>query len=206
MNSLNLSRIYPITDALISGLDNPVQIREMVRGGATIVQLRDKRAPSDKLYADAREAIEIARSTGANLIVNDRADIALAAGAAGVHLGLEDLPSEEARKLLGDDAIIGVSAHSFEQVKAAASRPVDYIAIGPVFHTSSKANPDPVVGIEGVARAREAAGEIPLVAIGGITLENYASVLAAGADSAAVIGAVLTHPGGIRNAVAAFLK
>lgn len=206
MNLPSLSRIYPITDASISSLDNLRQIEEMIRGGATIIQLRDKRTPSDQLYEQAREAAAIASSAGAALIVNDRVDIAIAAGAAGVHLGQEDLPADRARKLLGEDAVIGVSTHNLEQAAAAARLPVDYIAIGPVFTTSTKADTDPVVGLEGVEQAREAAGGIPLVAIGGITLENYKSVLEAGADSVAVIGAVLTHPEGIKEAVAAFLK
>src|SRR5918911_2140458 len=126
------------------------------------------------------------------LLVNDRADIALAIGADGVHLGQDDIPPRAARSLLGDKAIIGFSTHSVEQAARAARLPVDYVAIGPVFATSSKENPDPTVGLEGVARARESVGQIRLVAIGGINEENARAVLDAGADPVAVISALLT--------------
>ena len=131
-------------------------------------------------------ALEITRPRGVRLIVNDRVDVALAAGADGVHVGQDDLPAESAREILGPMAIIGISTHSLAQAAAAASLPVDYVAIGPVFATSTKANPDPVVGLEGL-RAVRAAVTASLVAIGGITLEKAPAVFAAGADSVAVV-------------------
>ncbi|MFL6284963.1 MAG: thiamine phosphate synthase, partial [Pyrinomonadaceae bacterium] len=127
------------------------------------------------------------------LIINDRADIALALGADGVHLGQDDMPPEAARSLLGGGAVVGFSTHGVEQAIAAARLPVDYIAVGPIFKTASKENPDPVVGLEGLRRVREAVGRLPLVAIGGVTRENVPSVLDAGADSVAVISALLNH-------------
>jgi thiamine-phosphate pyrophosphorylase len=123
-------------------------------------------------------------------VVNDRADVAVLAGASGVHVGQEDLSVEQARGLVGDDRWVGVSTHNLEQFQSAAATSADYIAVGPVFATSSKAHPDPVVGIEFVQRAR-ALTDKPVVAIGGITLENSAAVIAAGADSVAVISDIL---------------
>ena len=134
-----------------------------------------------------RGALSVARERGVRLIVNDRADVALALGADGVHLGQDDLPPEAARRLLGDDAIIGCSTHSVAQARRAARLPVDYVAIGPIFQTSSKENPDPVVGLDGLRRVRaEVGAAVRLVAIGGITRHNIADTLRAGADSAAL--------------------
>jgi thiamine-phosphate pyrophosphorylase len=133
----------------------------------------------------------VARLFGAKVVVNDRVDVALAAGADGVHVGQDDVPPEAARALSGGGKIVGFSTHSAAQASAAARLPVDYIAIGPVFDTSSKEKPDPLVGLEGVRRVRAAVGTLPLVAIGGITAETAPPVLEAGADSVAVIGALL---------------
>ncbi len=126
------------------------------------------------------------------MIINDRVDIALALGAPGVHLGQDDLPPEAARKLLGDEAIIGYSTHNVAQAIAAANLPIDYIAIGPIFETGTKKNPDPVVGLDGLRAVRDAIGDRALVAIGGITVENAPSVIEAGANSVAVISALLS--------------
>ena len=157
-----------------------------------MVQLREKRLPAREFYAEVVEALKVARSFGARLIVNDRVDLALAAGADGVHLGQDDMPPEAARALLGEGRVVGFSTHNVEQAIGAARLPVDYIAIGPVFETSSKENPDPVVGLEGVRRVRGAVGGgVKLVAVGGITADGAASVLEAGADSVAVIGALV---------------
>ena len=156
-----------------------------------MIQLREKHLSPREFYAEAEEALRVARPRGVRLIVNDRADIALALGADGVHLGQDDMPPEAARSLLGEEVVIGFSTHSVEQAIAAARLPVDYIAIGPVFATGSKENPDPVVGLEGLRRVREAVGAFPVVAIGGVTRENAPSVLAAGADSVAVISALI---------------
>ena len=136
-----------------------------------------------------------------SLTINDRADLAVAAGANGVHLGQDDLPPEAARKIIGQSRMLGVSTHNPEQLEAALQTSADYIAIGPVFATISKDNPDPVIGLDGVRRARSLT-EKPVVAIGGVTLENCRSVIEAGADSVAVIGAILEDP---RKTTAQFL-
>ena len=187
-----LPKLYPITDRRLSGLSHAEQVACLADGGATFIQLREKHLSPREFYRAAEEALRVARERGVKLIVNDRADIALALGADGLHLGQDDMPPEAARALLGEGAIIGFSTHNVAQAVEAARLPVAYVAIGPVFATSSKSNPDPVVGLEGVARVRQAVGHIPLVAIGGITRENARAVLEAGADSVAVIGALLT--------------
>ncbi len=189
---MKLPKLYPITDARLSGLSHAEQVARLCEGGATLVQLREKRLAPREFYREAVEALRVARGQGARLVINDRADIALAIGADGVHLGQDDLRPDAARALLGDAAIVGFSTHDLRQAAEAARMPVTYIAFGPVFNTSSKENPDRVVGLEGLRRAREAVGsEIPLVAIGGITRENARSVLEAGADSVAVISALV---------------
>ena len=189
-----LPKLYPITDRRLSGLSHAEQVARLCEGGARLVQLREKHLSPREFYAEAEEALRVARSFGAKLIVNDRADVALALGADGVHLGQDDVPAEAARALLGEGMIVGFSTHGVEQAVAAARLPLDYVAIGPVFATSSKENPDPVVGLEGVRRVREAVPAVTLVAIGGVTAESARSVLAAGADSVAVIGALLSTP------------
>ncbi|QQS39948.1 MAG: thiamine phosphate synthase [Acidobacteriota bacterium] len=197
--------VYPITDPKISGLSHFEQYQQLAKGGAKLIQLRDKTAASDEFFRSVVEVCRAANEQGILVIVNDRVDIAIAAGAPGVHLGQDDLPPEQARRLLGEAAVIGYSTHSEEQAKAAASLPVDYIAIGPVFGTSTKENPDQAVGLEGVSAAKEAVGTIPLVAIGGIDEGNFRSVLEAGADSVAVISGILKDPSGIESAMRRFL-
>lgn len=191
--AFELPKLYPITDRRLSGLSHAEQVARLCEGGARLVQLREKSLSPRDFFREAEEALRVARTRGAKLVINDRADIALALGADGLHLGQDDMPPEAARALLGADAIIGFSTHSVEQAIAAARLPVDYVAVGPVFATQSKENPDPVVGLEGVARVREVVGSLPLVAIGGIDAGNAPSVLDAGADSLAVIGALLSH-------------
>lgn len=193
---IRLPLIYPITDTQISGLSHAEQVALLADGGATFVQLREKNLSPRDFYNEAQAALaaakQAAKQRGVQLIINDRADIALALDAAGVHLGQDDLPPDAARKLLGDDFIIGYSTHNVRQAIAAASLPVDYVAIGPIFQTSSKANPDPTVGLDGLRAVREATGQTPLVAIGGITLDNAASVIEAGAGSVAIISGLLS--------------
>jgi thiamine-phosphate pyrophosphorylase len=126
-----------------------------------------------------------------SFLVNDRPDVALLAGASGVHVGQDDLDVEQARRVLGRDKLVGVSTHNLEQFERAAASSADYIAVGPVFGTSSKANPDPVVGVEFIRKTR-ALSDKPIVAIGGISVERAASVIEAGADSVAVISGILT--------------
>lgn len=189
-----LPRIYPITDTRLTGLSHTEQVEKLIAGGAKFIQLREKYAPAKDFYEDAKLAIEIARRKSVKIIINDRADIALALKADGVHLGQDDLPPEKVREILGENAIIGFSTHNLEQIARAVKLPIDYAAIGPVFATTTKENPDEIVGIESVKRVREAVGDFPLVAIGGITAENFREVFEAGADSLAIIKSVLFPP------------
>jgi thiamine-phosphate pyrophosphorylase len=189
--SFSLPRIYPITDTVISGLSHADQIERLAAGGASLIQLREKRASAREFYQAAVEAMSAAGRLGVQIIVNDRIDIAIAVKADGVHLGQDDLPPDRARQLLGESRIIGLSTHSLEQALAADSAPVDYIAIGPVFQTSTKDKRDAVVGLETVREIRRHISK-PLVAIGGITLEAARAVIEAGADSVAVITDLLS--------------
>src|ERR1051325_6035204 len=132
-----IPKLYPITDRRLSGLSHAEQVARLVEGGATFIQLREKRLAPREFYREAEEALRVARARGARLIINDRVDIALAFGADGVHLGQDDMPPEAARNVLGRRAVIGFSTHSVEQAIAAARMPVAYVAIGPVFGTRS---------------------------------------------------------------------
>jgi thiamine-phosphate pyrophosphorylase len=193
-----LSRLYAIIDpTLLPGVGDQtarvvVFARELVKGGATLIQYRNKTGSGRQILSDARE---LRRALGADvrLIMNDRADLCLAVGFDGVHVGQEDLSPEGARAVVGGRLWVGVSTHSVEQVRQADQTSADYIAIGPVFPTASKDNPDPVIGLEGV-RAARAATRKPLVAIGGIVRVNCTSVIQAGADSVAVISDLLHGP------------
>jgi thiamine-phosphate pyrophosphorylase len=189
-----LPRLYPITDARLCALSHEEQVLRLSRGGARLIQLREKRREAREFFREAQAAQRVALSLGARLIINDRVDIALALGADGVHLGQRDLPPEAARRILGESAVIGFSTHNVEQARLAARLPIDYLAIGPIFPTSSKEKPDPTVGLDGLRRVREAVPSLPLIAIGGITVENAPETFAAGADSLAVIGALLSDP------------
>lgn len=182
------THLYPITDQHLSGLSHEEQVVVLSSCGATIIQLREKIDPPLKFFEQAESAVRVARDLGAKIIINDRVDIALAVKADGVHLGQEDLPPDAARRILGGDAVIGFSTHSLKQARLAAQMPVDYVAIGPIFSTTSKQSANAPVGLVGLARVREALGAMPLVAIGGITSENIRTVIKAGADVVAVIG------------------
>ena len=186
-----LPRVYPITDTLISGLSHAEQVERFAAGGATFVQLREKRASPREFYEDALEAMLLARTLGVRIVINDRVDIAIAVNADGVHLGQDDLPPDRAKLLLGDSRIVGYSTHTLEQALAATLAPVDYIAIGPVFQTRTKDRPDEVVGLKTVSEVERQVTK-PLVAIGGITLASARLVIEAGADSVAVIGDLLS--------------
>jgi thiamine-phosphate pyrophosphorylase len=189
------SSLFPDTAALCAST------KELIAGGVTILQYRNKDGNARQMLDHARE---LKRTIGASakLIMNDRSDLCLAAGFDGVHVGQDDLSPEGARKVIGPNLWLGVSTHNPEQVAIADKTSADYIAIGPVFATSSKLNPDPVVGLEGVRRARALTSK-PLVAIGGISRANGRSVLDAGADSIAVISDLLRDP---RNAAEEFFR
>ena len=187
-----LPRLYPIldTEALgARGIRLETAAAAWLDGGAGILQIRHKGHWSREVFEAAKAVARLCREAGAPLVVDDRADFALLLEA-GLHVGQDDLPPRDARRLLGSEPIIGFSSHNQQQLCAAAGEPVDYLALGPIFPTASKRNPDPVVGVEEVRRCRGLV-EKPLVAIGGIARENAAEVLRAGADSVAVIGGLL---------------
>ena len=189
---MKLPRVYPILDTgslEARGFSLARAAAALLEGGAGILQLRHKRHWGRALFDAAREIARMCREAGALFMVDDRADIAMLLEA-GLHVGQDDLPPRDARRLLGSEAVIGFSSHNVQQVCAAGGEPVDYVAFGPVFPTASKRNPDPVTGIEGLKECR-ALVEKPLVAIGGITRETAGAVLAAGADSVAAIGDLL---------------
>jgi thiamine-phosphate pyrophosphorylase len=191
---IKLPKIYPITDTTISGLSHAEQVRQLLQGGATFIQLRDKLARPRSFTNDASEALRLSRKTGAKILINDRVDIAAALHADGVHLGQTDMPVESARRLLGDQAIIGLSTHSLEQARSALQLPIDYIAFGPIYLTTTKNKADPVVGLTKLGEIKAIAGPIPIVAIGGIDQSRVYQTLAAGADSVAVISTLLREP------------
>ncbi|MDR1727788.1 MAG: thiamine phosphate synthase [Acidobacteriota bacterium] len=189
-----LPPIYPVTDKRLARKSTHLAIlRELWRGGASLVQIRDKETPVRELLRDLLRCREYAEARNVTLILDDRCDLTLAAGLRGVHLGQDDLPPAEARALLGEGRIIGYSTHSLAQVRRARALPVQYIGFGPVFATATKALADPVTGLEKLRRACRAASA-PVVAIGGIGLGQVRPVLEAGASSAAVISALLSAP------------
>ena len=173
----------------------PIDVaRSFLSGGARFLQLRAKTLGSGEFLDLAREMADAARSAGATLVINDRADIARLAGAHGVHVGQEDLAPADVRAVVGAQMIVGLSTHTAAQIDAAVSQPIDYVAVGPVFGTTTKATGYEAIGLDLVreAAARAAAANTPLVAIGGITLRNAPDVIAAGAASVAVIGDLLS--------------
>jgi thiamine-phosphate pyrophosphorylase len=192
---MTLPRLYPILDtgALARrGCAVEVAARGMLAGGARILQFRHKGFFSWQVFEQAEQVAALCRRSGALLVVDDRADIAALLDA-GLHLGQDDLPPAEARRILGPSRLLGFSTHNEEQLRAASTEPVDYLALGPIFGTQSKERPDPVLGVEALARLRPLAAR-PLVAIGGIARGNAAAVLAAGADSVAVIADLVPEP------------
>jgi len=185
-----LPRLYVILDATLLP-NSPIQCaQELAGAGVRLLQYRDKSAPARDLLKTSRELVSALQPHGASLIVNDRPDVAVLAGASGVHVGQEDLEPEQARAVVGENMWVGASSHNLEQFRQAAATSADYIAVGPIFPTTSKANPDPVVGLDLLRQVRSLT-EKPIVAIGGITLDRAASVIAAGADCVAVIRDVL---------------
>ncbi len=189
-----LPRLYAILDS--SSFSDTQTLcataSELVAAGVTLLQYRNKSDNARQMLDQARE-LKRRLSSSVKLIMNDRADLCLAAAFDGVHVGQDDLSPEGVRRVIGKSLWLGVSTHNPEQLAAADKTTADYLAIGPVFATSSKANPDPVIGLDGVRRAR-ALTRKPLVAIGGITRENCRSVLDAGADTVAVISDLIREP------------
>ncbi|RJP71122.1 MAG: thiamine phosphate synthase [Candidatus Abyssobacteria bacterium SURF_17] len=188
--------LYVLLDyALLSG--RILEVAEQVlQGGADIIQFRAKSPSKRQYYEETLLLLDLARRYHAPFVVNDHLDIALAISADGIHLGQNDLPCRAARLLVPNHTFLGISTHSVEQAVKAAEEGADYIAIGPVFPTSTKENPDPVVGTRGVSEVRKRIGSLPLIAIGGINSGNVAEVIRAGADGVAVASAVALadHP------------
>jgi thiamine-phosphate pyrophosphorylase len=188
-------RLYAIADAFI--LPDTASLlhfaRELAAGGVTLLQYRNKSANARPMLEQAMELRKILRPD-VKLMIDDRSDLCIAANCDGVHVGQEDLSPEAVRRIIGPDCWLGVSTHNPGQVQEADLTSANYIAIGPVFATCSKQQPDPVVGLEGVSHARRMTNK-PLVAIGGITRMNCRSVIEAGADAVAVIGDLVQDPG-----------
>lgn len=196
--------IYLVTDnGCLQGRALIDCVREALEGGVTLVQYRAKTAASAEMYAEALQLKALCDSFKVPLIINDRLDIAMAVGAAGVHLGQDDLPCAAARKLLGEDYLIGVSAHNPAEAKAALESGADYLGCGAVFGTATKADVKKL-GTEGLAAICKAKG-LPVVGIGGVTADNYREVRAAGADGAAIVSGILAQPD-IRATVKAIAK
>jgi thiamine-phosphate pyrophosphorylase len=190
---IQIPKLYAITDRQWSNCTHEEIVRMLLDGDASFIQLRDKEASGRELLDQAIACLKLTREAGATLIINDRVDVALTAGADGVHLGQDDLSVDEAREILGEDKIIGVSTHSIDQFRAALETSANYIALGPVFPTLTKENTAPVIGLELVREARKLTDR-PLVAIGGINLGRAPEVIEAGADCVAVISALYPLP------------
>jgi thiamine-phosphate pyrophosphorylase len=206
---MELPRLYPILDAdalARAGLSLTMAAHALRDAGVRWLQYRDKRASDAAMVERMRELRAIFPAGEAMLLLNDRVHLCAAVGADGVHIGQEDMAAKQARKILGTERLLGVSTHNVKQLRAALKTgAADYLAIGPVFATGSKDNPDPMVGLEGVKAARDLT-RLPLVAIGGITSENGRAVIEAGADSVAVISGLLPEDGnGMAERVRDFL-
>lgn len=196
--------IYLVTDeGCLQGRALLDCVREALDGGVTLVQYRAKTASSAEMYAEALQLKALCDSFKVPLIINDRLDIAMAVGAAGVHLGQDDLPCAAARKILGEDYIIGVSAHNPAEAAEALQSGADYLGCGAVFGTATKADVQKL-GTEGLAAICKAKG-LPVVGIGGVTADNYREVRVAGADGAAIVSGILAQPD-IRTTVRAIAK
>jgi thiamine-phosphate pyrophosphorylase len=200
---MKLPRLYAIVDRglNLSFADSRNYVQELVRGGVTLLQYRNKSGDAAEMLSEARELKRIA-GPGVKVIMNDRADLSVAAGVDGVHVGQDDISVRGARAMCAMPLIVGISTHSLKQMEEADVSSADYIAFGPIFATGSKMNPDPVVGLDGLRAARGKTKK-PLVAIGGITLENCEQVINAGADAVAVISALKSEP---KRAAEEFLR
>lgn len=187
---LVLPRLYVILDAALLTTSYLAFTEEMAKAGVRLLQYRNKAASSAMLMTAAQQIAALCAAEGMTFLVNDRADVALLAEADGVHVGQDDLPVEQARKVVGKSKYVGISTHTMKQFQRAADSSADYIAVGPIFSTTSKENPDAVVGLELLRQVR-ALSEKSIVAIGGITLERAPQVIEAGADSVAVLSDIM---------------
>ena len=193
MKRLVLPRLYVILDQALLTIPETECAQKLAEAGVRLMQYRNKTASARELLESAKRLTSVLRSNEVTFIVNDRADVAYLSGANGVHVGQEDLGVEEARAVVGREKLIGVSTHNREQFQRAIDTSADYIAVGPIYSTSSKVNPDPVVGTELLREVRPLTDK-PIVAIGGITLDCAAKAIKAGADSVAVISGILRAP------------
>jgi len=191
--NLVFPRLYAIIDPTLLAVSGLALAEALAESGVELIQYRDKTAISRHFFEISRQLATSLAPRGVRFIVNDRPDIALLAGAGGVHVGQEDLGVEDARSICGRERWVGVSTHTLEQVAAADRTSADYVAFGPIFTTATKKNPDPTVGTELLRRARQMTTK-PLVAIGGITLERAVEVFQAGADSLAVVRDLICSP------------
>jgi thiamine-phosphate pyrophosphorylase len=187
---LVLPRLYVILDAALLTTPEKDCAAHLVDAGVRLIQYRNKAAPARQLFETSRELASFLNPLGVKFMVNDRADVAALVSAAGVHVGQDDVGPEQARAVIGAEKWVGVSTHNAEQFRRAAETSADYIAVGPIYVTASKENPDPVVGLELIRQTRAMTDKL-IVAIGGITLEHAAEVIEAGADSVAVISDIL---------------
>ncbi len=186
-------RLYAITDRHLARLPHDEIVAQLLVGGARTIQIRDKESSSRELLEVARACLKLTSAVGARLIINDSIDVALAAGADGVHLGQHDLSVEDARAIIGPDKLIGLSTHTLEEFRAGLATSADYLAVGPIFPTSTKENPSAVVGLD-LLREVHTFSDRPVVAIGGINLHRARRVIDAGADAVAVISALYPIP------------
>jgi thiamine-phosphate pyrophosphorylase len=193
LKRLVLPRLYVILDAALLTVPETECAERLAAAGVRLLQYRNKQASARGLFESSKRLSSLLIPQGVKFVVNDRADVAFAAEASGVHVGQEDLRAEGARSVIGTGKLLGLSTHNLDQFKDAIATSADYVAVGPVFSTSTKANPDPVVGIELIRRVRLLTDK-PIVAIGGITLQRAAEVIRAGADSVAVISDILLAP------------
>jgi thiamine-phosphate pyrophosphorylase len=204
---LRLPAFYPILDTEVAarhGVDPVFAAAGILEAGAQVLQFRHKGFLSREIFEQMGRIAALCRDARVLFVVNDRADLAVLMGAA-LHLGQDDLPPTAARRVTGPETLIGFSTHNERQLRAAQSEPVDYLALGPIFGTASKDNPDPTVGLEELRRLRTLT-ERPLVAIGGITRDNARDVLAAGAGSLSVIGDLFPANGNVRARVEDWLR
>ena len=193
MKRLVLPRLYVILDPALLTIPETDCAQQLAAAGVRLLQYRNKKATARELFESSQRLALLLMPEGVTFVVNDRADVARAVGASGVHVGQEDLAAEDARFVIGQEKLLGVSAHNQRQFAEVAETSADYVAIGPIFPTYSKSNPDPVVGLEMIRRVRTLT-EKPIVAIGGIRLDRAAGVIRAGADSVAVISDILRAP------------
>lgn len=203
-----LPRLYAIVDAQVLAARNVALegfARELLAAGVTLLQYRDKRGSPQEILRATAVLREVMAGSGCQLIMNDRADLASLAGFDGIHVGQQDLAPEDARRVLSAGKLVGLSTHNDDQVRAADSTSADYVAIGPIFDTGTKLDTEPVVGLDGIRRAR-ALTRKPLVAIGGITRTNARSVIDAGADSVAIISALFAPDESVEKVARDFLE